>query len=355
MFNRVFQRPASTSDLPATLARAERHLISETLLRASVNLLSNPEPSVAIEHMLESLAPVMPHMPLAFVWFGTAAADVIEPQVVVGAARTALPPLCVERCELSMGNTRILDISTLSRYALWRDLALRFSIRSALVAPIRSGGDDRGLLCLFSVRPGYFKGVDSVQFEGLGRWCYDVLAYTRRRQPLFAEDQRDRVTGLCSRRHAQRLLDDAWRTHPEHGHDNRGVLLLFDVDGLKKINDVCGNRVGDMVLQHLARAIEPILRRSDVISRWGDDEILAWLPAESAATAGATAERLRANIMARPPDALADQAVELRVSIGATAVPVNDSLTNALDRLGEALTHAKQNGHNRVYVARAGL
>ena len=355
MFNRVFQRLPPSSDLPATLARAERHLISETLLRASVNLLSNPEPSVAIEHMLESLAPVMPHMPLAFVWFGAAATEVIEPQVVVGAARAAVQPLCVERRELSQGNTRIFDISTLSRYALWRDLAQRFNIRSTLVAPIRSADDDRGLLCLFSVRSGYFKDADSVQFEGLGRWCYDVLAYTRQRQPLFAEDQRDRVTGLFSRRHAQRLLDDAWRSRPDQAHDNRGVLLLIDVDGLKKINDACGNRVGDLALHHLARAIEPILRRSDVISRWGDDEILAWLPAESAATAGATAERVRANVLAHPPDALAGQAVELRVSIGATAVPISDSLSNALDRLGEALAHAKRNGRNCVYVARAGL
>jgi diguanylate cyclase (GGDEF)-like protein len=356
MFSRLFPRPDSRAPQVLLASSAEGHLIHETMLRASVKLLGNPEPAAAVEHMLESLLDATPHMPLAWAWLGAAAIDQIEPSIVVGGARVALQSLSIERHELSQGNPRVLEISALSRYPLWRELAQRFDIKSALLVPIRSSDDDRGMLCLYSTRSGFFSGADSVQFEALGRWCYDVVTYQRRPHPLAVEVERDQVTGLLSRRHARRVLEDAWRQGSAWtDHNNRGVLLLIDVDGLKKINDICGNRVGNMALQHLARCIESILRRSDVIARWGDDEILAWLPAESANTAGATAERVRGKVETDPPDALIGQAVDLRVSIGATAVPLGDSLVDALDRLDQALAHAKRSGGNCVYVARTAL
>jgi diguanylate cyclase (GGDEF)-like protein len=269
----------------------------------------------------------------------------------VGAARAALQPLAMPRAQLSRGDSRVLEISVLSRYPLWRELAQRFTIRSALVVPIRSSDDDRGVLCFCSTQHAYFSGAANVQFGALGRWCYDVMAYDRARLPRRLETERDQLTRLLSHRQARRELEGAWRYQPDHS--NRGVLLLIDIDGLKHINAACGTRVGDLALQHLARTIEPLLRRSDVIARWGDDEILAWLPAEPASTAATIAERLRWAVLTHPPDALVDQAALLRVSIGATAVPVSDSLSNALDRLNQALLRAKQNGGNGVCVAQA--
>ena len=220
------------------------------------------------------------------------------------------------------------------------------------MVPISNGGDDRGLLCFYSTRPKYFEAISSGLFETLGQWSHSVLMQSRQRSELDAEARRDSVTGLHSRRHAQHLMDDVWRTPPEH--DNRGVLMLINIDEFAKINAACGTRVGDMTLRHLARVLEQNLRRSDVIARWGGDEFLAWLPSVSGTAALTTAELLRSCVADSPPDALDGLSMALRVSVGATPVPSTDSFASALDRADRALVAAKKNGRDCVVVARPG-
>src|SRR5260370_8413738 len=55
----------------------------------------------------------------------------------------------------------------------------------------------------------------------------------------------------------------------------QSLLLLFcDVDGLKKINDTCGHREGDLALIRTADALEQSFRGSDILSRLGGDEFV---------------------------------------------------------------------------------
>ena len=360
MFSRVFQRTVPNPDTRDTMGRAEQSLVAEALLRSSVHLVSNPEPAAAIEHMCESIVAATPHVPLVWAWFGDAHAAVIEPQVIAGLHRELALPLCIDRSALG-GQTAALrgltkqrsasfDISQVSRYPLWRELAQRFGVKSAFLVPISNGDDERGLICLFSTNAQYFESPGRGLFESLGQWSHAVLSQSRQRAELQADARRDGITGLHNRSYAQRLINDAWRT--PSAHDNRGVLLLMDVDHFKGINETCGHRVGDLALNHLARVLEQNLRRSDVISRWGGDTFLAWLPSVSGSTALATAEQLRTSVAGNPPDALHDQHLELRISVGATPVPVGDSFVTALDRVDRALIRAKQNGRNCVVVAR---
>jgi diguanylate cyclase (GGDEF)-like protein len=100
--------------------------------------------------------------------------------------------------------------------------------------------------------------------------------------------------------------------------------------------------------------LEKNVRRSDVISRWGGDEFLVWLPALSGAAAMTIAEQLRVSVAETPPDELERRVGELRISVGATPVPASDSFAFALDRADRALMRAKQNGRNCVVVERPG-
>ncbi|MBC7708958.1 MAG: sensor domain-containing diguanylate cyclase [Rhizobacter sp.] len=345
-----------------TIAQAEQSLLAETLLRSCAHLLDEPEPQGGIEQMCAAIVAATPHIPLVWAWFGASDVDVIEPQIAVGCAREYVDSLRIKRNFLTeLGpafralnghKTRAFDVSPLSPFAPWRDLARRFGICNVLVVPITNGDDERGLLALHSTRPHYFEGIGVGLFDVLGQLFHAVLKQSRRRAQLEAESQTDVVTGLPTRRHAQRRIDDLWKIAQQH--DNRGVLIMIDVDGFKSINDTFGHQAGDIALRHVAAMLQKNVRSSDILSRWGGDEFLAWMPAMSGASAMAVAEQLRLGVADDGQIVHTPLQSALRISVGATAVPATEPFASALDRVDRALMRAKQNGRNCVVVAKSG-
>ncbi len=131
-------------------------------------------------------------------------------------------------------------------------------------------------------------------------------------------------------------------------------LVLFDLDGFKKVNDTFGHAGGDEVLREVFRAAKETVRGSDVLARFGGDEFALALPEADGANAFHTAQRLR-EAVARHLNALwGEDSVQARVtlSVGVTCVsgePCN--LTELIGRADAALYQAKHNGKNCVVVA----
>lgn len=362
---RPFTQPASdaASNAPSgvsAVTQAEFALIAETLLRASVGLLDRVDPVAVTEQICRQLVDATPHISLVWVWFGDPFSAVIKPQVVVGSAHAAAAGLTVPREFLTQNVSssgfatavpvRSFDISPLSLHAPWRHAAMLYGARNVLVVPIAEASDQRGLIAFYSSRPKYFEALGTGLFAALGPLFYAVLTRARRRHDDQNEVTQDRLTGLHTRSHAQRLIDEAWRAPPTH--QNRGVLLLANIDEFQRINMAGGRRVGDLALRHIAGLFAQTLRPGDLIARWRGDEFLVWLPGLPATAALATGEQLRSRTAETPLDALEGLNLPLHVSVGVTAVPTIHSFATALDRAGRALMKAKQNGRNGVVVAR---
>lgn len=52
------------------------------------------------------------------------------------------------------------------------------------------------------------------------------------------------------------------------------VLLFFDIDNLKMINDTFGHPEGDKAIKEAAQTLRATFRESDIIARWGGDEFV---------------------------------------------------------------------------------
>lgn len=85
----------------------------------------------------------------------------------------------------------------------------------------------------------------------------------------------DVLTGLPNRR---AFLDEG-STSVATGRRNgsRRLLIFFDFDGLKDINDTLGHKKGDEVLQILGQSMSAMLRPGDLVARLGGDEFVMLL------------------------------------------------------------------------------
>jgi diguanylate cyclase (GGDEF)-like protein len=134
----------------------------------------------------------------------------------------------------------------------------------------------------------------------------------------------DELTAIANRR----VFNDALRRELSHStREHRPLaLLMFDLDGLKAINDQHGHAAGDRALRAVARCASAIVRHGDLVARIGGDEFAVLLPNTDAGKAAAVARRIRQQL--RDVD-VGDFAVRLSIGI-AVAHGSNNSRTALL-------------------------
>ncbi|MGH2784324.1 MAG: diguanylate cyclase [Actinomycetota bacterium] len=151
----------------------------------------------------------------------------------------------------------------------------------------------------------------------------------------------DSLTGLGSRRHFYELAEREFHLSQRSGRPV--AAMMIDIDHFKTINDTYGHAAGDSVLQSVARQCREGLRVSDLIGRYGGDEIVVLLPDSNLDAALATAGRIRSQELT--VDTLSGS-VRPTLSMGvATSVGCGE-LAELLHRADLALYEAKQAGRN---------
>lgn len=101
----------------------------------------------------------------------------------------------------------------------------------------------------------------------------------------------DPLTEIANRRFAELTLRHRTEEHSRYGW-GFGVAL-FDLDDFKLVNDRFGHAAGDRVLRMVATTLTLAARTSDVVARWGGDELLAILRASGDESLEAAVQRLR--------------------------------------------------------------
>lgn len=107
--------------------------------------------------------------------------------------------------------------------------------------------------------------------------------------------EHDYLTGLHNRPGFYRRVDDLRRSV---AGALPATLYYIDLDGFKQINDHQGHEAGDALLVDVAALLQQVLRRQDLVVRWGGDEFLLLLSGASEFLASEIAERLLAAVKA---------------------------------------------------------
>jgi diguanylate cyclase len=128
------------------------------------------------------------------------------------------------------------------------------------------------------------------------------------------------------------------------------VVMIWDLDNFKTINDTYGHRAGDRVLKSVATCFVSGLRPEDFIARIGGEEfvvLLTGLPFERALQ---IADELRVGVSLLRFH-FRGAPVRITASCGITEIRVEDSGNAAFDRADAALYRAKHGGKNLCVAA----
>lgn len=214
--------------------------------------------------------------------------------------------------------------------------------------PMMARGSVYGLLVLATTRDDAFDVLLGIR--RVGRALSDsmslALSNITLREKLRTQSLRDPLTGLYNRRYMEDALDRYISLAERTGQATS--VMMIDLDNFKRLNDEHGHARGDAVLRDVAAQLTGGLRPSDIVSRYGGEELLVILPNCGLDDAAIKAESLRARI-----EGLSDvHGFPISASFGLACVPeTSTGQSDVIPMADSALYEAKRAGRNCVRTA----
>lgn len=161
----------------------------------------------------------------------------------------------------------------------------------------------------------------------------------------------DDLTGLHNRKYLQERLEEEISRSKRYG--TKLSCILFDIDFFKVVNDMYGYEWGDILLRNIANKLDAMVRKEDILTRYGDEEFLLVLPNTSEENAFLFGERFRREVekMEFIP-AGEEEAHRVTISGGISTYPcmpdVEEDANTVIRYAEHALYNAKHRGKNKI-------
>ncbi|MFQ5989788.1 MAG: diguanylate cyclase [Candidatus Methylomirabilales bacterium] len=157
----------------------------------------------------------------------------------------------------------------------------------------------------------------------------------------------DDLTQVYNRRFLFRKLEEEVERAKWYGQPL--CCIMLDVDDFKEVNDRYGHAQGDVVLKELATVIQEVIRRGDVLTRYGGEEFVLLLPQTEGEGAWKEAERILRTIREHRFPGI-EPLLPVTVSMGIANYPLNP-ITEAADLIklaDRAMYAAKHSGKDGI-------
>jgi len=180
--------------------------------------------------------------------------------------------------------------------------------------------------------------------QKLGTHLGIVFGRRRAQEALAEQAIRDTLTGLYNRRYFN-LRIEAELARADRHRDSL-AFLLCDLDHFKKVNDTRGHHAGDEILKAVATQIQEATRGTDLVFRWGGDEIVVVLAEATRDHILMAAERIRKVIRA-----IGEQEyVTIDLSIGVAIYPEHGNSVDELIRFADRALYIAKKGGDKVHI-----
>ncbi|MBE7449958.1 MAG: sensor domain-containing diguanylate cyclase [Kofleriaceae bacterium] len=160
---------------------------------------------------------------------------------------------------------------------------------------------------------------------------------------------RDTLTGLANRGAAQQAYARERAAAARLGQPL--AVAVLDLDQFKAVNDRHGHRAGDDVLRRVAETLVRALRRTDLVGRWGGEELLVLLPGTELAGAARAIEKAAEAVRELTFTGQRGASFGVTFSAGVVLAGPSESLDEVVARADTLLYAAKRAGRDRVLSA----
>ncbi|WP_346896094.1 EAL domain-containing protein [uncultured Roseibium sp.] len=242
------------------------------------------------------------------------------------------------------GKTVIVeDIATDPLWAVYKEVALPFGLRSCWSTPIFSR--EGKVLGTFAMYTGHVASPGERErsfIRDTTRIAAIAIERYRSEAQIRYIAHHDSLTGLPNRRDFTFQLN---RLISSEG--DRLALIFLDIDRFKTVNDCFGHAVGDMVLKTVSERIRDSLAPEDKVIRFGGDEFVIVLQGERAEQSILNALLCEISQVVARPIHFEEQAFHVTCSMGIARYPEDGvSSDDLLVRADNAMYQAKESGRD---------
>ena len=209
--------------------------------------------------------------------------------------------------------------------------------KDAIVVPLRSGQTTVGSLEVVN-RLGdtlTFRGADVQVLETIAAHAAVAVENSRLVERLRYDAYHDRLTSLPNRR---RITDALAESVKVRAPGEVVAILLFDVDGMRDVNESMGHAAGDKLLAEVAERLRGIAGPGALVGRFGGDEFVVTLRAESTEVTVQLATQMREQL--RGPMTVGSLTLDVDTAVGVAVHPDHGDDPEALLRRAELAANA---------------
>ncbi len=221
-------------------------------------------------------------------------------------------------------------------------------VKDAIVVPLRAGSAVIGTLEV-SGRLGdqiHFGQADVRLLEAVAAHAAVAVENNRLVDRLRFDAYHDALTGLPNRRRIVQALDESVRVRT---HGEVVAILMFDIDGLRDVNDSLGHSAGDRLVAEVATRLRATAPPAALVGRLGGgDEFVVMLRASNAEAAIALAQKLRKQL--QDPMTIGTLTLDVDAVVGIALHPEHGSDPAMLLQRADVATHAAKSVANGVQL-----
>lgn len=147
------------------------------------------------------------------------------------------------------------------------------NFKTTLSAPVLVSGKLYGMVNVDSNKQKAFCQEDIRLMDYFASQAGLAIKNRQLLEEFYRLSRYDDLTGLYNRRHFEDLL--VMDIHKASRYEVPFLIALFDLDNLKEVNDTYGHLAGDRCLAHFAKHLKGLVRKQDLVARYGGDEFIA--------------------------------------------------------------------------------